>query len=153
MKNLLIAAHTPTENTQTLGNTLLEAANCAPKDVQSSIFSPFEITQKHLESADGIILFTPENFGYMSGALKDMFDRTYYDIIDSKRGTPYCLIVRAGKDGTGTVRAVESIAKGLGWKRVQSPLILLGDYQEKDFNDQAKALAQGFAQALSAGMV
>ncbi len=153
MKNLLIAAHTPSENTRSLANTLLHAAKCAPNGVHPELLTPFDIDKIALEKADGIILFTPENFGYMSGALKDMFDRCYYEVIDSKRGTPYCLVVRAGKDGTGTVKAVESITKGLGWKRVQAPLVLQGEYQHERFSAQTRELAQGFAEALEAGIV
>lgn len=153
MKNLLIAAHTPSENTQTLAKTMLLGAQSVAEGVHPMLLSPFNIDKFALERADGIILFTPENFGYMSGALKDMFDRTYYDVIDSKRGTPYCLVVRAGKDGTGTIKAVESIVKGLGWKRVQTPLVLLGEYQHEVFNSQIRDLTQGFSEALEAGIV
>ena len=88
----------------------------------------------------------------MSGALKDLFDRTYYDVIETKRGTPYALIVRAGKDGTGCKRAVGSILKGLGWRACQAPLILLGEHKAS-FEKEAANLANAVASGLELGII
>lgn len=152
MKNLLIAAHTPSPNTVHIAKTLENAAKTAA-ELQLSCLSPFEVEAQHLLAADGMILFTTENFGYMSGAMKDMFDRLYYQVYEQRRGLPYALVVRAGKDGTGACRSVHSITKGLGWKAVQSPLVLQGDFQHQAFTEQAATLAAGVAIALAEGMI
>ena len=73
-----------------------------------------EATAADVMAADGYLLGTPENFGYMSGALKHFFDTVYYDCLDHTRGRPYGLFVRAGNDGTGAVRAVDPLVTGLG---------------------------------------
>ena len=82
---------------------------------------------QELLAAHGLLLGTPEHFGYMSGALKDFFDRTFYPAEARTAGLPYGLFVSAGTDGTGTVRAVERIATGYGWTAVAPPLIVIGD--------------------------
>lgn len=82
---------------------------------------------QELLAAHGLLLGTPEHFGYMSGALKDFFDRTFYPAEGRTAGLPYALFVSAGTDGTGTVRAVERIATGYGWSAVGEPLIVVGE--------------------------
>lgn len=86
-----------------------------------------EATAADVMAADGYLLGTPENFGYMSGALKHFFDSVYYDCLDRTRGRPYGLFVRAGNDGTGAVRAVEPLVTGLGWKAVAPPVVAVGE--------------------------
>ena len=76
--------------------------------------------------ADGIVLGTPANIGYMSGALKHFFDTIYYPCLEETRRLPYGLYVHGNNDATGAVRAVESIAIGLGWQRVCEPVVVLG---------------------------
>lgn len=155
MKQLLIIAHCPSPNSIELIETLNRSAHMEDRlDIQ--VVSPFDVTPATFLPADGVILFTTENFGYMSGALKDMFDRCYYPIIESKRGLPYVLIVKAGKDGTGAKKSCESIIKGLGWVKAQETLILKGECtgQLKDrFHEQLEELGEGFAVALAEGII
>jgi multimeric flavodoxin WrbA len=76
--------------------------------------------------ADGFLLGTPVNIGYMSGALKVFFDTVYYPTLTAKIGAPYGLYVNGNNDATGAIRAVESIAKGMGWERVHAPVTVVG---------------------------
>jgi multimeric flavodoxin WrbA len=77
--------------------------------------------------ADGLLLGTPEHFGYMSGALKDFFDRTFYPAEGRTEGRPYALFVSAGQDGAGTVAAVTRIATGYRWSAIAAPVIVVGE--------------------------
>ena len=72
------------------------------------------------------MLGTPENFGYLSGALKDFLDRTFYEVEGKLSPLPYALFVSAGNDGSGAVRAMERIANGYPFIAVQQPLIAKG---------------------------
>lgn len=152
MKNLLIIAHCPSPNTRNLAG-ILERASISDEFDNLTVkrLSPFEAGEGDVISAHGILLFTTENFGYMSGALKDMFERIYYPCLERTQGLPYCLCVRAGRDGTGTVRAVESIAGGLKWSIAQAPLVLRGEYRTS-FEDEARVYAMTFAAGLDTGI-
>ena len=152
-KRLLIVAHTPSSNTARLLDAVLSGAhNPNISGVETVAKSPFDTKAKDVMEAHGIILGTTENLGYMSGALKDFFDRIYYPCLDEKQGTPYALFIRAGHAGTGTRRSIESITTGLRWKAVQEPLILRGDWQEA-FVAPCKELGMAMAAGLEAGII
>ena len=132
MKRLLIVAHAPSENTLRLRDAVLRGAKEGGGDTVEIICKPpLEAGPADVLPADGIVLGTTENLGYMSGALKDFFDRTYYPVLEEKQGLPYLLYIRAGMDGTGTRRAVESIATGLRWKAMADPVLCRGEWQEE----------------------
>lgn len=152
MKTLLVIAHTPSANAQKIAKAIVSGATTDDlTGVSVTQRAPLDTRAEHLRSADALLLLTPENFGYMSGALKDMFDRCFYQIQEHTQGMPYALCVRAGKDGTGTVRAVESITRGLGWKAAEPPLILKGPYKN-DFEQQAHEYGQIMAAGLDVGL-
>jgi multimeric flavodoxin WrbA len=152
VKTLLVVSHSPSPNTKALRDALLEGArNPEISGITVRSLSPFEAAPEDVLSADGIILGTTENLGYMSGALKDFFDRIYYPCLEHTQGRPYLLYVRAGHDGTGTKRAVETITTGLRWRAVQEPLICRGDWDEA-FVDQCRDLGLAMAAGLEAGV-
>jgi len=151
-KRLLIVAHVPSENTTRLRDAALEGARSPEiEGVEVRALTPFEAGPEDVLAADGLLLGTTENLGYMSGALKDFFDRSYYGVIEQTDALPYALYIRAGLDGTGTKRAVESIAGGLKWRAVQEPLICRGEWQEK-FVDEVRDLGMAMAAGLEAGI-
>jgi len=151
-KRLLIVAHAPSPNTALLRDAVAEGAGDeAVEGVAVTVLSPFDTEAQHVKAADAIILGTTENLGYMSGALKDFFDRCYYPCLEETQGRPYALYIRAGHDGTGTRRGVETIVTGLRWKAVQEPLICRGDWDEA-FVDRARDLGLYMAAGLEAGI-
>jgi multimeric flavodoxin WrbA len=77
-------------------------------------------------AADGFLLGTPANIGYMSGALKHFFDQIYYPCLTAKNSAPFGLYVHGASDATGAVRAVASITAGLGWAEVSKPVVAIG---------------------------
>lgn len=155
-KTLLIVAHTPSPNTTLLVEQVIIAANNeivqGPQPLQVIHKQALEAVAADVLMADAIILITPENLGYMSGGMKDFFDRVYYECLEQKQGLPLAAIIRAGLDGTGTKRALETITTGLRWRWVQKPTILLGDWNT-DFITQVQELAQAMAIALQEGII
>lgn len=153
MKQLLIVAHAPSPNTQRLREAAERGARHPDLEaIEVIVKPPLEAEPADVQACDAILLGTTENLGYMSGALKDFFDRCYYPVLEEKQGLPCALYVRAGHDGTGTRRAVEGIVTGLRWKWVQEPLILRGEWQEV-FVDQVEELALYLAAGLEAGVL
>lgn len=150
MKQLLVVAHDPSPNTRRMVEAMLEGARHEDIDnVEARHVRPLEAGPDDVLAADGVILGTTENLGYMSGALKDFFDRIYYSVIERTEGLPYAACIRAGMDGTGTRRAIESICTGLSWKPVRDPLICRGEWTD-DFLDQCHELGMYMAAGLDA---
>ncbi len=119
--------------------------------VATTARSPFDTGPDHVLAADAVLLLTTENLGYMSGAMKDFFDRCYYPLLDRTDALPMALVVRAGHDGTGTCRAVASITSGLRWKEVHAPVVCRGQW-DPAFVDQARDLGSFMAAGLEAGI-
>ena len=151
-KRLLIVAHVPSPNTRRLRDAVVEGARAdETQSLEVVALSPFDAGPDDVLAAGAVILGTTENLGYMSGALKDFFDRTYYPVLEKTQGLPYCLYIRAGHDGTGTRRGVETIVTGLRWRAVQEPLICRGDWQE-EFVEQCRELGAAMAAGLDMGI-
>lgn len=151
-KLLLIIAHAPSENTLVLRDALIQGARQQSEDNFSvRCVSPFQVTADQVLAASGVILATPENFGYMAGATKDFFDRCYYDLLDKTNAMPYALAIRAGLDGTGTKRALCKICDSMKWKLVQDPLVMKGKYQTQ-FRTDCVLLGATMAAGLQAGI-
>lgn len=151
-KQLLIVAHAPSPNTLRLREAV--AGGARHEDVEAvdvKVLPPLDAGPDDVLACDGIILGTTENLAYMSGALKDFFDRSYYPCLEKTQGLPFAFYIRAGMDGTGTRRAIESITTGLRWRLVQDPLVCKGEYRA-EFEDQCRELGLYMAAGLDAGL-
>ena len=152
-KRLLIIAHAPSDNTARLLDAVVDGARSdATLTVDVVALSPFDAGPDDVLAAGAVILGTTENLGYMSGALKDFFDRIYYPCLERTEAMPYAAYIRAGLDGTGTKIAIGKITTGLKWKPVQEPMILHGEYRP-DFEDQCEELGMLMAASLESGII
>ena len=152
MKKLLIVSHTPSPNTQLMTKAVIEGASHVDiGGIEVMLKQPLETGPEDVFDADAVILGTTENFGYMSGALKDFFDRIYYPCLEKTESLPYAVFIRAGNDGLGALSSIERIAKGLAWRQVQAPLICCGKWQAS-FEDQCEELGMTLAAGLEAGI-
>ena len=151
-KKLLIIAHAPSANTQQLRDAVLKGASHPDiENVEVVMRAPLETQPEDIIAADAIILGTTENFGYMAGLVKDVFDRCFYPCLEHTEGMPFAFYIRAGLDGTGTRKAIESITHGLRWKLVQEPLVCKGSWDEA-FLAQCEELGMSMAAGLEAGV-
>jgi len=152
-KHLLIVAHVPSDNTRRLRDAVVKGASSPEiSGVELRVLIPFEAKPDDVLWADAIILGTTENLGYMSGALKDFFDRIYYPCLELTQGKPYAAYIRAGSDGTGTRRGIETIVTGLRWRAAREPLICRGEFQES-FVPACEELGALMAASLEAGVI
>lgn len=151
-KCLLVVAHAPSSNTLALREACLRGASHEQvSGIELISRPPLEAGPEDVLRADGIILGTTENLAYMAGAMKDFFDRSYYPVLEKKQGLPCAIYIRAGHDGTGTARALQSILTGLRWKLVQDMLICKGDWQAQ-FVEQVEELGLYMAAGLEGGI-
>jgi len=97
-KRLLIVYHTQSGNTGRLAEAVLAGAR-RTAETETVMLRAFDAGTDDLLACDGLLLGTPENFGYMSGALKDFFDRTYYPCEGKTTGLPFAVFISAGNDG------------------------------------------------------
>ena len=152
MKKLLIVANAPSENARALFNAAKRGAqNEEISGVSVTAKLPLDANADDVLSAHAVIVGTTENFGYMSGLIKDFFERVYYPCLEHTQAKPFALYVRAGKDGTGTVRAVTAITTGLKWRAVQEPLMMVGEYKPV-FAEQCETLGMTIAAGLEANL-
>ncbi|OBS04214.1 MAG: flavodoxin family protein [Mycobacterium sp.] len=89
--------------------------------------SPVEMLE-----ADGYLLGTPANLGYLSGALKHAFDESYYQLLDTSRGRPFGVYIHGNEGSEGAQRAVEGITAGLGWVRAAEHVVVSGKPAKAD---------------------
>lgn len=151
-KQLLIIAHAPSRNTRRLLARLIAGARHPDvAGVTVRALRAFETQPDDIIGAQAVVLMTPENLGYMSGALKDCFDRCYYPCLERSEAMPYAMLIRAGHDGAGARRAIESIVTGLRWRSAHAPVICRGDWRA-DFADQAAQLGAYMAAGLEVGI-
>jgi multimeric flavodoxin WrbA len=97
--------------------------------------------------AEALVLATPANFGYMSGLVKDFFERIYPVCVDQTVSLPFALVVKGDTDADGAVASVEKIAKGLQWKEILAPLVVVGP-----LTDAARAAARELGATVAAGL-
>lgn len=117
-------------HTEQLRGAVLEGVRDSGETPELRVLPALSAGIDDLLWAEGLLIGTPENFGYMSGAVKDFFDRTFYPAEGHTEGLPYAVFISAGNDGTGTATAIERIVTGYRWKPIADPLIVVGEPDE-----------------------
>ncbi|MCR9179683.1 MAG: flavodoxin family protein [Erythrobacteraceae bacterium] len=155
---LLIAWHSRTSASQAMAQAAADGAGDA------LLLRADAVTGDSLLGAAGYLFVCPENLATMSGLMKEMFDRTYYDVLGRIEGRPYATIIAAGSDGEGAQRQIDRIAAGWRLRRVAEPVIINFAAQTpeaiaapKQVPDkvlkQCKELGQALAEGLRLGII
>lgn len=142
MPKLLVVHHSPSRSLQALRDAVLEGAGHEEiPDVEVVVRAALEATADDVLAADGYLLGTSANFGYMSGALKHFFDSTFLAVggaLDDSGGAseqpagetakrPWGFWVHGRYDTTGAVRSMQSIVGALGWRQAHAGVDVLGE--------------------------
>jgi NAD(P)H-dependent FMN reductase len=130
---LLIVHHTPSPAVQ----SLLEAAVDGARD--NALSGLDVVTRPALAAgpsdvleAQAVLLGTPANIGYMSGALKHFFDIVYYPCLQDTGGLPFGAYVHGNDDTAGALRAIRTVTTGLSWRQVAEPVSVVGVPSQAD---------------------
>lgn len=151
-KHLLIVSHSQSGSTARMTAAVLRGASDASiENVDVRSVDALAATADDLLWSDAFILGTPENFGYMSGAMKVFLDRVFYTVENKVNGRPFALYVRAGNDGTGAINSMRRILSGLAVKEVQEPVLVAGIFDAARLDDCAE-LGLTMAAGLEAGI-
>jgi multimeric flavodoxin WrbA len=150
VKTLLIVYHSQTGNTEQLAQAVYQGA-CQVPETHTRLVRAFEATLEDLLTCQGALFGTPENFGYMSGAIKDFFDRTFYPAQPYRLNLPYALFISAGNDGTGAVRQIDRILLGYPMRQVAEPVICRGTVTAEHLT-QCEELGMLLATGLACGI-
>lgn len=149
-RHLLIVFHSQSGSSERLAHAAARGAREEP-EIDVRLLRAWDAGVTDLRWCDGLILATPENFGFMSGAMKDFLARTFYPALDLALNVPYALIISAGNDGTGAVRQMQKILQAYPMRQVAEPLIVKGEPQDRDLDaarEAGLALAAGLAMGI-----
>lgn len=128
MATLLLVHHSPTDNTRSISDAVLTGTSMEGLDgVEVIERHALDATVDDVLAADGYLLGTTANFGYLSGALKHFFDTTYYPAQDHTEGRPFSYWIHGGYDTTGAEQAMTSITTGYKWRLCTDPLVFTGE--------------------------
>lgn len=127
MSRLLIVYHSKNGHTAAMAKAVIGGANHEDVEAEVRVRLARDATVDDMLWCSALVLGTPENFGYLSGGLKDFLDRTYYPLEGRVEGLPYAVFISAGNDGEGAVRHLQRIVRGFPLKEVREPLIIRGE--------------------------
>jgi len=123
VKTLLVVFHSRTGGTRQMAEAAIAGAVEAGGVDTRMLLAP-QATGADLLAADGYLFASPENLAALAGAMKEFFDRTYYEVLGQISGRPYAALICAGSDGHNALRQIERIATGWRLRRVADTLIV-----------------------------
>lgn len=132
-KTLLIVHHTPSPHCQELLEAVVAGATTPEiEGVDVERRPALTVSPVEMLAADGYVLGTPANLGYISGAMKHAFDCAYYQLLDASRGRPFGVYLHGNEGTEGAERAINGITAGLGWVRAVETVVVAGKPDKSD---------------------
>ncbi len=132
MADILIIFHSQTGNTEKLARAVARGVD-ETEHARAILKQAVDTVAQDLKDCSAVVICSPEYFGYMAGAVKDFFDRTYEELKDDAavHKKPFCVVISAGNDGSGALNHIERICRGYRFKKVQKPILCKGKVTEE----------------------
>ncbi len=129
---MLIIFHSQTGNTEKLAKAVAQGVK-ETEHARAILKRAVDAGTQDLKGCGALVICSPEYFGYMAGAIKDFFDRTYEELKDDAavHKKPFAVVISAGNDGSGALSHIERICKGYRLKKVQKPIVSRGKVTEE----------------------
>jgi len=152
MAEILVVFHSQTGNTKKLARAVVSGVE-ETENAHAMLKHASDATARDIKGCSAIVVCSPEYFGYMAGAVKDLFDRTYEELKDDAAvyKKPYCVIISAGNDGTLALAHIERICTGYRFKKIQHPIICKGPVTEEMLT-KCFDLGMTIAEGINAGI-
>ncbi len=135
MPRLLVVHHTPSPAVHSMLDKVLEGA-ATPQVTGVELVSRAALTASPVDvlEADGYLLGSPANLGYLSGALKHFFDTIYYPCLNETARRPFGLFLHGNDDCAGALAAAAKITTGLSWRQISEPVVVTGAPSTEDLD-------------------
>jgi flavorubredoxin len=133
VSTLLTVHHTPSPSMQAMLESVVSGAGHEDIEGVEVVVRPaLSATAVDVLEADGYLLGTPANLGYMSGALKHFFDTVYYPVLEATQKRPFAAYVHGNEGVEGAVRAIGTVTTGLRWRQAAEPVTVMGEPSRED---------------------
>jgi multimeric flavodoxin WrbA len=131
MVEVLVTFHSQTGNTRKMAEAVARGVDDT-ENARAILKGALATTADDVRNCDALVICSPEYFGYMAGAVKDLFDRTYEELKEdpSVYRKPYCVVISAGNDGSGALTHIERLCRGYRLRKVQQPIVCKGPVTE-----------------------
>jgi multimeric flavodoxin WrbA len=150
MITILVVYHSQGGNNRKMAEAVTEGVDSI-EGCRANLRDALAAGVDDLLACDGIVIGSPEYFGYLSGAVKDFFDRTYEAARGKVFRKPYAVFVNAGNDGSGALRNIERICIGYQFKKIYEPIVARGEITP-EILDACRLMGQTIAAGCSAGI-
>jgi len=149
---ILVTYHSQTGNTRQMAEAVARGVS-ETEGAELILKRAFDTNADDIRDCDALVICSPEYFGYMAGAIKDLFDRTYEALREDGKvhRKPYAVVISAGNDGAGALNHIERILKGYRLRKVQHPIIAKGRVTD-DTLSRCVELGKTMAEGVRAGV-
>jgi flavorubredoxin len=150
MAKVLVIYSSQSGNTESMAKAVAEGAKSAGATVV--LKKATDAGADDVMTCDVLAVGTPNYFGYMSGLVKDFFDRAWIVIRDKVADKPYCTFGSKGGGGAQSLESVERICDGLKMRKVADGLVATRQPSTEVIN-QCKDLGKKLAKPEKLGKV
>jgi multimeric flavodoxin WrbA len=152
MADILIIFHSQTGNTEKLARAVAQGVD-ETEHTRAILKRAVDAVAQDLKECGAVVICSPEYFGYMAGAVKDFFDRTYDELKGDAavHKKSFSVVISADNDGSGALNQIERICRGYRLKKVQNPILCKGEVTEEMLG-RCFELGSTIAEGVNAGI-